>query len=305
MQKNGVLAAAVIALVIIAAGAYYFLSGGGGVSGDKLRQMVDEQIKQLPPSVKASYKSIDGGTIKGVAVHWAYDKGVIDYTVDEIDLVNPNLDLGKALEAARADPKKLTPDTVIPVYDGATFKGVAHTSGYERPRFRNEWRRNGRNDHRQSVSSLSLGAVPARRAFARRSRRAMAANPPSSPSFATAMPVFRFAAAVGLAAGYDGGTMENVKLTIKAPAMPGTSAPQQITYDVKKLTDNGLDRGVIKGNSVEGIALDMGPAGAVKIDRASSGGVDLRQAAGKVLSAQTLTPDMLDGSKIGRSSMPA
>ncbi len=299
MQKNGVLAAAVVALVIIAAGAYYFLSGGGGVSGDKLRQMVDEQIKELPPSVKASYKSIDGGTIKGVAVHWAYDKGVIDYTVDEIDLVNPNLDLGKALEAARADPKKLTPDTVIPVYDGATFKGV----GIHLVTKDQDFETNGDGTVGTTTAkafrlypwALFQPGVPSLAEL-----QALAANPPSSPSLATAMPVFRFAAAAGLAAGYDGGTMENVKLTIKAPAMPGTSAPQQITYDVKKLTDNGLDRGVIKGNSVEGIAMDLGPAGAVKIDRASSGGVDLRQAAGKVLSAQTLTPDMLDGSKIGK-----
>jgi len=301
MQKNGVLAVAIVALAIIAVGAYYFLSGGGGggVSGEKLRQMVDQQIKELPPGVTASYKSIEGGTIKGVAVHWAYDKGAIDYTVDEIDLVNPNLDLAKALDAARADPKKLTKDTMIPVYDGATLKGVGiHLVAKEQ---------DFETDGDGTVATINAKAfrlypwalfqpgVPSLTEL-----QAMLANPPSSPSLEAVMPMFRLAAAAGLAAAYDGGTMENLKVTIKAPAMPGAAAPQQITYDVKKLTDNGLDRGIIKGNSVEGIAMDMGPAGAVKIDRASSGGFDLRQAAGKVLSAQTLTPDMLDGSKIGK-----
>lgn len=300
MQKNGVLAAAIVALVIIAAGAYYFLAGGGGggVAGDRLRQAVDQQIKELPPSVKASYKSIDGGTIKGLAVHWAYDKGFVDYTVDEVDLVNPNLDLVKALDAARADPKKLTADTVIPVYDGATFKGVGiHFVAKDQ---------NTEMDADGTIGTINAKAfrlypwalfqpgVPSLAEV-----QALLANPPVSPDLASAMPVFRLAAAAGLAAANDGGTVEDVKLTIK-PAMPGAAAPQQITYNVKKLTDGGLDRGIIKGNSVEGIAMDMGPAGAVKIDRTSSGGIDLRQAASKVLTAQTLTPDMLDGSKIGK-----
>jgi len=303
MRKNGVVAAVVVALVVIAVGVYYFMSGGGGgggVSTDRLRQVVDQLIKKLPPGITASYKSIDGGTIKGVALHWKYDQGSGDYTVDEIDLSNPNLDLDKAWDAAMADPKKLTPDTVIPLYDGATMKGVAvQMSAKEHAA---EFAVNG------SLASLtSKGARLYPWALAQPGvpslteiQAFLAAGPPTQPSLQAFMPLIRFFAAVSLTLGSDGTSMENMKYTMKFPTMPGTDMPHDGSYEVKKMIGDGMDRGVVKGLTAEGLSAKMGSQGGMSVERISYGGYDLRKALTKVLAAQTLTPDMLDGIKVGK-----
>jgi hypothetical protein len=298
MQKNGIVAAAIVALVIVAGGGYYFLSGGSGgsVSGDKLREAVDQLIKELPAGVTASYKSIDGGTIRGVAVHWD-DKGdVSDYTIDEVALANPNLGFAKALHDALADPKALTADTAIPLYDGVAFKGAAmHLAVKER-----------------GAVSASIGSGTAKAArvypwaFSQPGVPSLAqlpdmySKPASSGTLAEAMPLFRFMAAVGLGAGSDASSLENMKFSVNLPNMTGATGPQEIVYEIKKIAGGGFDRGVTKGVTAEGISVKMGSQGSATLDRVSYDGYDLRKALMKVLTAQTLTPDMLDGIKVGR-----
>lgn len=299
MQSNGILAAAVGALAIIAGGAYPGSSSAEGIASEKLRPLVDQLIKTLPPGVTASYASIEDGAIIGVAVHWTYDGGALDYTVDEVDLVNPNADFARAWNDALADPGKLTKDTVIPLYDRATLRGVslhlAAKAGDDAMEMSG------------SIGSMvSLGARLYPWALAQpgvpslADLRALLANPPPSPSVDDLMPSIRFAAAGCLAAAYDGGSAEDVKYTAKLPSTPGADAPREITYEIKKVTAGGVDRCISRGFSGEGIALGMGPAGAATFDRIAFGGFDLRRASGEALAAQTLTPDMLDGTKIGK-----
>src|ERR1700758_4268428 len=122
MQRNGTLAAAIGALAIIAGGGYPCAAAAEGISREKLRALVDQLIKELPPGVTASYASIEDGAIKGVAVQWSSADGALDYTIDEVDLVNPNLDFAKAWSDALADAGHLMTDSVIPFYDGATLR---------------------------------------------------------------------------------------------------------------------------------------------------------------------------------------
>jgi len=299
MRRNGILAAAMGALAIVSGGAFPGSSAAEGVAGEKLRPLVDQLIGTLPPGITASYASIEDGAIKGVAVRWTFDGGALDYSVDEVDLVNPNLDFAQAWNDALADPGKLTKDTAIRLYDSATLKGM-----------RLHFAAKAADDAMEMSGSIgtmvSLGArlypwalsqpgVPSLADFGAR-----LAYPPSSPSLDDLMPSIRFAAAGCLAAAYDGGSAEDMKYTAKMPSIPGADAPREITYAIRKVTAGGVDRCLSRGFSGEGIALDMGPAGAATLDRIAFGGFDLRQASEKAVAAQTLTPDMLDGARIGK-----
>jgi hypothetical protein len=299
MQRNGILAAAMGALAIVAGGIYPCVAAAQGISSEKLRALVDELIKELPPGVSASYASIEDGAIKGVAVHWTSADSALDYTVDEIDLVNPNLDFAKAWSDALADAGHLTKDTAIPFYDGATLRGVTmHLVAKQA---------GDAVDMTGSIGSMTSQGLrlypwalsqPGVPSFAELG--ALLANPPSSPSLDDAMPSIRFAAAGCLAAAYDGGSAEDMKYTIKIPTMPGSDAPQEIIYEIKKVAAAGVDRCVFAGFSGDGISFDMGSGGAAKIGHVGYGLMDLRQAASKVLVAPTPTPDMLDGTRIDK-----
>lgn len=299
MQRNGILATAIGALAIIAGGAYPCPAAAEGVASEKLRAFVDQLIKALPPGVTATYASIEDGAVKGVAVHWTSAEGALDYTIDEVDLVNPNLDFAKAWSDAFADAGHLTKDTVIPFYDGATLRGVTMHLAAKQGGDAMEMMGSIGSMTSQGVRlypwALSQPGVPALADLG-----ALLANAPSSPSLDDAMPSIRFAAASCLAAAYDGGSAEDMKYTIKIPTTPGTDAPQEITYEIKKVAAGSVDRCVFAGLSGDGISFDMGSAGAAKVDHVGYGRIDLRQAASKALVASTLTPDMLDATKIDK-----
>ena len=50
----------------------------------------------------------------------------------------------------------------------------------------------------------------------------------------------------------------------------------------------------------EGISVKMGPLGSGTLERISIAGYDLRKPMTQLLSATTVTPEMLDGLKIGK-----
>jgi hypothetical protein len=301
MQKSGVLAGTIVGLVIVAAGAYYLLSGSGSGSGDKLRELVDQQIKRLPPGATATYKSIDGDRIKGFALHVAgpNPSSSADVTVDEIHLVNPNLDLATAWDKATADAKALTPDSVIPVYDSAELKGLS---------VRVDSTDKGEEVHLTgSVGSASSKALrlypwaltqPGVMSLAEL-QAFFAKPPPSSPTLADFMPLVRFEAAMGLGYADGGVSLENLKVTAKTPTAPAPG-PQEVTVEVKKVFSNGQDRGLMSGAGLEGLTVGAGSQGGASIEKVSYAGYDLRKPLAKVMAAQTFTPDMLDGLKVGK-----
>lgn len=299
MRKNGMLAAAVVALVVIAAGAYYLFSGGGG---NRLKELVDQQIKRLPPEASATYKSIDGDTIKGFSLHLAGPNPTMsaDLTIDEIHLVHPNLDFTKAWDDAMANAKALTPDTVIPVFDSAELKGLALRS--------NGTDRGGGEVHitgsLASASSKAVRLYPW--ALAQPNVMSLAEfqaliskPPPPNPTLDVFMPVIRFEAALGLAYADGGDSLENLKFTLNAPG-PSGPAPQEVTLEVKKAASSGQDRGLVGGTTLEGLSVSAGAQGGGSLERVSFAGYDLRKPLAKIIAAETLTPDMLDGLKIGK-----
>jgi hypothetical protein len=294
MRRNGIVAAAAVALAIIVDG-----PGASAAGGDKLRELVDRQIKALPPGITATYAAIEGDTIKGLAVHGTFDGGALDYTVGEIDLVNPNLDFAALWSAALADPSKLTADTAIALYDSAMAKDVS---------FHFAAKQGGDVvEASGSIASLASKGVrfypwaltrPGVPSFA--DLQAFFANPPTTPDLDAAMPPIHFAVAASMAVAYDGGSAENMAYSIKLPNMPGTDAPQEVTYTIARLTGEGVDRGRLNGFSAEGVELGMGAAGGGSVERVSYAGFDMHQPLTKMLAAPTVTADMLDGAKIGK-----
>lgn len=294
MQKHGMLAATALALALIANSA-----GVAAAEGGKLREMVDRQIKALPPEVTATYAAIDGNAIKGLALHGTFDGGTFDYTIGEIDLINPNLDFSDLWSAALANPGKLTADTAIPLYDGAIMKDVGfHLVAKQGD---DEVTAEG------SIASLTSKGVrfypwaltqPGVPSLA--DVQAFFANPPTAPDLDAAMPAVRLAIAASMAVAYDGGSAEDMHYRIKLPTMPGTDTPHEVTYGIKEVTGEGVDRGILKGVSAQGIDFDMGAAGSASVERVAYGGFDMRKPLGTALSSPTLTPDMLDGTKIGK-----
>jgi hypothetical protein len=285
--------AAVAAIIVIGGGIYFIFSGGGAGDRERFKAMVDQTIAQAPQGVAVAYKSIDyassRGTVKGITVHKA-DPDALDVTIDEIEFTQPNLDFSTAWAKAASDPKALTPDNVIPLFTGASAKGVAIKSGIVNGAYAS-FKTEGARIYPWSLFQPGVGSWSDLQKFMK--------APPVTPDFLAMLPVLKFAAAGGMAWAVDSYAIENLQISAKVPPTPN-SPPVEVSYEIRKIAGRGHDRGMFAEGNAEGISFKAGPAGSGTIERVSISGYDLRKPMTQLLSATTVTPEMLDGLKIGK-----
>jgi hypothetical protein len=295
MRRTGILVAVAVVAVAAIGGGLYYVSSGGGVGGDRERfkAMVDQTIAQVPPGVAVAYKSIDyvagRGTVKGITLHKA-DPDAVDLGIDEIEFIKPNLDFSTAWAKAASDPKALAPDSAIPVFAGANVKGVTHKFGLGNGSM-GSFSAEGARIYPWSLFQPGVASWADLQKFIK--------TPPATPDLQAMLPVLRLGAAAAMAWAVDSYTLENLQVSAKMPPTPNFPAGD-LSYDIRKTTGRGQDRGVLAEAAAEGIAIKMGPQGSGTVERVSIAGYDLRKPMTQLLSATTVTPDMLDGLKIGK-----
>ena len=117
------------------------------------------------------------------------------------------------------------------------------------------------------------------------------------------LPIIRLEAMGFLALGYDSADGSGLDLTIAAPAtgVPGPQGPLHVAMN--KFHANALDRAIGGGNTVDGLAEDLGAAGKISVDHASVGNMALRDVATRLLSNDPFSMAMLDGMTVGPMEM--
>jgi hypothetical protein len=294
MSRTGILAAAaVVAVAAIGGGLYYVSSGGGGGDRERFKAMVDQMIARAPPGVVVTYKAIDyvadRGTVKGITLHKA-DPDAVDMAIDEIEFTKPNLDFSIAWAKAASDPKTLTPDSVIPAFTHAAMKGATYALGVGSAAIGSS-SVEGARVYPWPLFQPGVGSWAELQQYMK--------TPPTTPDLQAALPLLRLAAAAGMAWAVDAYTVENLHASVKVPPTPNLPTTD-VSYEVRKVAGRGQDRGTLAEAAAEGISVKMGPMGSGTVERVSIAGYDLRKPMSQLLSATTVTPDMLDGLKIGK-----
>jgi hypothetical protein len=275
------------------------LAAGGGYYGlevypqQLLRADLDQALATLPAGMTASYKDAHyavlskRAVVTGVTVH-----GVIpgaspqpfDATIASVETSNPNLDFGAAWAKAAAHPAALAPDTAVAFADAVIVKGVAIHSATI----------NGTGEAvridklRLYPWALLHDGMPGWSQL-----QASLAPRPQPPTLADMQPVLRFEAAMMLGVAYD---RYEVGVTNVAETLPGID----IAYDVRKMSGDGFDRGVMKGAGGEGVTFKSTKIGTFSVDRVSMGAIDLRAPMIRLVNGEAPSAALLDGIAIGR-----
>ncbi len=301
MRKFGL----ALAVIVVLGGAaffatYYFLSGG---PQNDLKQQLDQALQKLPPGWTGAYKSLDvsvmsrGAALKGFELHGAGDDK-FDLTVDEVDLNGLALEAIPVLTSlgqpqARADAAAQAPDKATALADSIVVKGVKFHSDEQDTQLAS-----GQVDKpRLYLWALLHPGVPS---FSEAMKLAMHPKPNATPD--DMLPVLRFEAAIFLGVAEDGYAMTDMTVRAKIPASPpALPTGGEITYVVKKVSGTGVGNGRIASGTIEGITGKMTPGIDFAADRFSMAGVDVHDAATRLLTATALDPSMLDGLALGKT----
>jgi len=278
------------AIVLAAAGFYYGLEI---YPQQRFRADLDQTLARLPPGTTVAYKDArysiisHAAEVTGVTIHAdlpGSQSHSFDIGIESVATTNPNLDLGAAWNSARANPSAIAPDTALPVADTITLKGItirsailnmtqestviSHARLFPRPLLRD-----GTPTWDDVLASLSAASQP--------------------PTLDDLRPLLRAEAAIMLGFSYDS---YSVGVTRMTETLPGV----QIGYDIRSISGDGFDRGMLKSASADGIVFRGDKIGAFSTEHLTMGSTDFRAPITRVVNGEALSPAMLDGIRMGR-----
>jgi len=278
------------AIVLAAAGFYYGLEI---YPEQRFRANLDQTLARLPPGTTVAYKGAHysiishAAEVTGVTVHAdlpGAQSRSFDIDIESVSTANPNLDLATAWNSARANPAAIAPETVLPVADTITFKGVtihstvlnmtqdsavlSHARLYPWP-----FLHDGIPSWDDVLASLSAASQP--------------------PTLDDLRPLLRAEAALMLGFAYDSYSVGATKLTETLPGL-------QIGYDIRSVSGDGFDRGMLKSASAEGIVFRGDKIGSFSTEHLAMGSSDFRAPMSRLVNGEALSAAMLDGIRIGR-----
>jgi hypothetical protein len=285
--------------VAVAVAGVLILAAGGGYYGlevypqQKFRAGLDQTLAALPPHTIATYKDAHysvlshQAVVTGLTVHAeiaGQTPQQLDIKIDSIQTENPNLDFSGSWKQAVADKTAFTSEMALPVADSIILNGVTvHSVAI------NMTEKSARIDKfRIYPWALLHGGIPTLEEF-----RASLTPRSQPPTLADLQPVLRAAAAAMLGIAYDGYHVGTMKVTATIPGV-------DIAYAVNQMTNNGFDRGVLKGGSAEGLAGKGPKSGTFSIDRIAMGASDFREPMTRIVNGEALSPALLNGVTIGR-----
>lgn len=286
---------ALVVVVIAGTGGYYGWTRLHDNIGEQVRAGLDQWIKTLPPAYAVSYKTVDYNVATDTATLGGLTaKGTggqpFDLAIDQVEVGKPAKDFADAWAQAAANPSALAPDKALPVAGSIVLKGVTVHFGPASATMASA----KLDGLRVYPWALLHQGVPT---FADLQAN-MAAKRTGPPQLADILPLIRFEASLLLGIGYDGYAAENLQVSGTMPATPQMPATD-FTYNIKKFSGSGFDRGTRGDGQLEGATIKAAPLGTVTVEHASVAAFDVQKPLIEVLSGNTLVPEMLDGLKIG------
>jgi len=285
----------IVALVLVVGGGYFLLNRA---SGQSFKTALDQAMGKLPPGYTAAYKTVSydpvlgKGAITGIAIHHT-TAPVLDVTIEEVDVSQPSLGLPDAWNKALADPRKLTPETSLPVAGKITVKGItAHTDTMDETVKSSE------------VSNLRVHPW----AFAHSGITSYAQidavlhpahNPPT---LEDQKPLWRLMAAVVLSFGADSEQGDGLAAKVAVPAA-GTQPAGTLTLTYDRVEGRDIDLGVIGEAEASRITFDQGSNGTGSVAKVSYSKADFRSAGIALLSNKEVSPSLFNGLSIGRVAL--
>jgi len=286
----------VVALVIVAiAGGYYGWTRLHDYSGEQFRAGLDQWIQTLPPGYSMTYKTAqynvatDKATLGGVALKGTAAQA-FDAAIDEIEVSKPSADFATAWAQAAANPAALLPEKALPVAGSIAIKGASIHFGPASGTIASA----KLEGLRLYPWALLHAGVPS---FAE--VQATVSKRSDPPKLEDILPLLRFEASILLGIGYDGYTVEDMRMAAKMPAtqqMPATD----VTYSVRRFGGNGYDRGMRGDAQLEGGTIETAPMGTLTLERVSMADMQLQRPLTRLLAGEPLAPEMLDGLALGR-----
>lgn len=278
-----------VAVLIVAAAAYW---GSGFYFDGLLRNGLDQAIRHLPPGYALSYKTAHysplSGTaeIDGIELHATLASGPAEGSIAEIDLIRPNLKLLDGWNDAVANPAAWKPDQALAVADQIRLRAVHFQSAVQMLDIDAEHLEGARV---YPAALLHPGLPGLTALFDRLGRTRLDA----------ALDILRIDAALALGFGCD--RWENIGFRTSGHIPANAAVPEQsFSYDIAQMTATGLDRGAWNSLAAEEISFSSTLGGTAKFGRLSLVGVDLRQAATRLLDATEIVASLFDGLSIKR-----
>jgi hypothetical protein len=284
------LVAGAVVILALAAGGYY---GFDLYSQRRFHAGLDQALATLPPGTTATYQDARyavlsrRAVVTGLTLHGEIPGNPpqpFDITVASLETDHPSLSFPFDWASAAANPASSTQDTVLPVADSVTMKGVTVRSAVL-------------NLTEESIRITALRVYPWALLHdgmpSWQDIQASLAPRSQPPRLDDLRPILRAEAAAMLGVAYDGYEAGAAKATETLPGI-------DIEYDIHKMTGEAFDRGVLRGGTGEGITVRGTLPGAVSIDRVAIGATDFRAPLVRLVNGEALSPALLDGIRIGR-----
>lgn len=285
--------------VVVAVAGVLILAAGGGYYGlevypqQRFRAGLDQTLATLPPGTAATFKDaqysvlshqvvVTGLTVRAETPGPSPQR--IDVTIESIETTNPNLDFAGSWNKALANKSSLTADTPLPIADSIVAKGVTVRSTAI-----NVTEDSIRIDHLRIYPwALLNDGMPSWKEL-----QAALTTMPQPPTLADLQPLLRAEVAAMLGVAYDGYDAGALKISATLPGL-------ELAYEINKMTGRGIDRGVMKGGTAEGIAIKGTKIGTVSVDRVAMGETDIREPMTRIVNGEALSAALLNGIKIGQ-----
>lgn len=299
MRGIRLLLAAIFAAAIIAGGGYY---GYQLFVRDEFQTGLDQVLTQLPPGYSAKYASVTysvlsgQGSVTGLTVH----KGApdpFDLTIDRIEVNRPNLGFAAAWTKAAKNPASVSREFAIPLAARISATGMKLHADMATASV-GSMEVEGARVYPWSLLRPDLPSMS--EAVALFKTLAQAPEPGQSAARLQALqPLFRLMAAWTVATGYDRFTQRDAALTLMM-ATPQHATPVTMHEAIRLVRGAGAERGVVAEGVIEGYAVTSSTGIKISVERVRTSQLDMRKPLDALLTPSKATPDMFDGSAIGR-----
>ncbi len=236
--------------------------------------------------------ALSGFSVQGPAA----DKSVI--ALDRFEIAQPNFRIVSDWQKVAADPSKLTADTVLPVVQAVTLKGLnvdiqepgvggapatddkiklASAQLTNLRLFPSAWLKNG-----QAAMAQAMNAIQ---------------HPPEGFDPDALLPVLRSEAALLVSFAY-GSTIDGIDASVVVPGED--SVPTRVSYQLRHAETVNYDRGKLDHTSLEGFVTKIEPGIDTSIDKVELAGLDVRDVCEKLAANAPIDPALVDSISLAR-----
>jgi hypothetical protein len=275
-------------LLVLAAAAYYGLIV---YPSHKFRVALDQDIARLPAGVTATYTTASysllthKAAIRDLSVK-ADRPCACDVSIGEIEIGRPNLGLSDAWSHDQQNAANLSPDESLPVADSISARSVSGHAGAIM--FANDLIAI---DKLRLYPQSFLGPGLPSAADALGAVSIQTYGSPSS--LLPLLPLMRLEAAAALGVAYDSYAVKGLQASGSVQTVPGAAGKFEVS--VASFQSAGFDRGVYKGGVMNNLVEKIDPQITATVDHITFAGMDISKPMRKLISADALTPDLLDG----------